>query len=307
MASWVGRRLSRPLSAILRAIRQVGQGERRPEGLPTGREDEIGELAEGVARLADRLGQLEGERVLNERLRLIRQVSAGLAHELRNPLTAARMTLQLFMERNPDRDSEPLRVALSELNRMERQVRRFLQIARPDPPRFAAVDVGLVLDGVAQGLAAQAAHQSVSLGVEYPAGLAPAWADAEQVGQVATNLALNALDAAGPGGSVRLVAGPDGPGRLAVVVEDDGPGIPEDEASRLFQPFFTTKPEGVGLGLALCDALVREHGGSIRHERAAGRTRFLVSLPTAPVPPPVTRDGDGPLAPSPLASAAVAG
>ena len=145
LASWIGRTLSKPLSAILGAIRGVGVGDLHPEGLPLGRDDEIGELADGVARMATRLRDLERERQQTERLHLIRQLSAGLAHELRNPLTAARMTLQLYAERNRDRDVEPLRVALAELGRMERQVRRFLQIARPDPPRFKPVAIGPIL------------------------------------------------------------------------------------------------------------------------------------------------------------------
>jgi signal transduction histidine kinase len=156
LASWIGRALSRPLSAILRTIRQIGQGDLRPEGLPRDRHDEIGELAGGVAKMARWLQRLHDEQVQTERLRLIRQVSAGLAHELRNPLTAARMTLQFYAERNWDRDTEPLRVALTELARMERQVRRFLQIARPEPPRFEVADLGPVLDRTTASLAATA-------------------------------------------------------------------------------------------------------------------------------------------------------
>jgi signal transduction histidine kinase len=274
------------LSAVLDAIRQVGRGERRPAGLPSHRHDEIGELAEGVAQMADRLRELEQERTQTERLRLIRQLSAGLAHELRNPLTAARMTLQLFMQRNQDRDDEPLRIALGELGRMERQVRRFLQIARPDPPRFEDAEIGPVLERSIAGLSATAEHQgvSLSLGEPGPLPLPPVRIDPEQVGQVVANLALNAIDAAGPGGRVRLAARRVGPDRVAIDVEDDGPGVPPGDEARLFQPFHTTKPEGVGLGLALCEALVREQGGTIAYAREQGWTRFRVMLPAGIVP-----------------------
>src|SRR5581483_1820882 len=227
--------------AIHDAIRRVGSGEREPAGLPTGRNDEIGELAEGVAALAARLGELERERAQTERLRLIRQLSAGLAHELRNPLTAARMTLQLYQERNRDRDAEPLRIALAELARMERQVRRFLQIARPEPPRFEAVTPGAVLERAEESLSATAGHQGVRMErVELGGPLPALRADPEQVGQVVANLVLNAIEAAGPGGSVRLWAEAEGAGRVALVVEDDGPGPAPGDAERLFQPFFTT-------------------------------------------------------------------
>src|SRR5262249_32649241 len=114
LASWLAQTLSRPLSAILRATRRIGAGDLQPRDLPLARHDEIGELAQGVAQMARWLNRLQEQQAHTERLRLIRQVSAGLAHELRNPLTAARMTLQLYVDRNSDRDTEPLRMALGE-------------------------------------------------------------------------------------------------------------------------------------------------------------------------------------------------
>ncbi len=279
LASAVGRTLSRPLSAIHHAIRQIGQGNLRPTGLPRDRLDEIGELAEGVAQMAQWLQRLQDEQVQTERLRLIRQVSAGLAHELRNPLTAARMTLQIFMERNRDRDTEPLEIAMAELGRVERQVRRFLQIARPEPPRFVRTEIGPIVERAAATLAANAEHQRVGWSVEPADSLPLVRVDPEQMGQVITNLALNAIDAAGPGGRARIRAGLTPSGAIAIDVEDNGPGVSAGDEARLFQPFFSTKPEGVGLGLALCDAIVREHGGAIEYRRNAGWTRFRITLP----------------------------
>ncbi len=285
LASWIGRTLSRPLSAILTATRRIGRGDLQPEGLPRHRLDEIGELAEGVAQMAGWLRRLLEERVQTERLMLVRQLSAGLAHELRNPLTAARMTLQIFVERNRDRDTEGLRIALAELARMERHVRRFLQVARPEPPWFETAGVGPILDRCALGLSASADHRGIALEVSAAEDLPPVRVDPEQIGQVITNLLGNALDAAGPGGRVRLEALRPPGGGVDIDVEDDGPGVPREDEPRLFQPFFTTKPEGVGLGLPLCDALVREHGGSIEYARRDGWTRFRVSLPgAAPTP-----------------------
>jgi signal transduction histidine kinase len=282
LATWIGRTLSRPLSAILQAIREIGRGDLNPSGLPA-RNDEIGELAEGVRQMADWLRRLRDEQVQTERLRLIRQVSAGLAHELRNPLTAARMTLQIYIERNGDRDTEPLRIALAELGRMERQVRRFLQMARPEPPTFEVVAVGPILARTTAGLAGLAEHQGVALAVEPAEDLPPVRVDPGQIAQALANLVANALDAAGPGGHVRLRAETIAGEWVAITIEDDGPGIAESVEGRLFEPFVTTKPEGVGLGLALCAALVREHGGTIEHDRVGGRTRFRILLPAVRV------------------------
>ncbi|WZO96666.1 HAMP domain-containing sensor histidine kinase [Isosphaeraceae bacterium EP7] len=287
IAAWLASRiaagLSRPLSAVLDAIRQVGRGDLEPTGLPIGRSDEIGELAEGVAQMAGWLRKLQDEQARTHRLQLIQQVSAGLAHELRNPLTAARMTLQIDLERNPRRDDQPVRIALDELARMERQVKRFLQIARPEPQSIEPVDPGALLERCAASLAATASHQGILLDVELADDLALIQGDADQLAQVVTNLAGNALDATGPGGRVTLAASMDA-GQVCIDVLDSGPGVPEGSAGRIFEPFFTTKPEGVGLGLALCAALVREHGGTIGYSRVGGRTRFRVGLPaTAPM------------------------
>jgi signal transduction histidine kinase len=281
LATAIAQSLSTPLSAILREVRRIGRGELEPAptALPTGRGDEIGELAEGVAQMARWLQKLQDERVQTERLRLVRQLSAGMAHELRNPLTAARMTLQLFIERNDDRDTEPLRIALHELGQMERQVRRFLQIARPEPPRFQPVDVRPLLDRTVAGLAATAEHRGITLGVEGAGSLPAVLSDPDQLGQILSNLLHNALDAAGPGGRVTLRAAAEPAGSVAIDVEDDGPGVPRGDLDRLFQPFFTTKPEGVGLGLALCSALAHEHRGTLDYARGAGRTRFRLTLP----------------------------
>lgn len=293
LASWLGRTLTEPLGQILAAIRQIGQGpgQAPTPPLPTGRGDEIGALADDVARLADRLRELEREREQTARLRLLHQVSAGLAHEVRNPLTAARMTIQLYAERNQDRDTEPLQIALSELSRVERPIARFLQLARPDPPRCRSTPVAELLERALAGQAASAKHQGTRL-ERAPASEAdvPAtttvWADPEQIGQVLANLVRNGLEAAGPGGWVRLGARREGAAWIALEVTDSGPGPDPAAADRLFEPFVTTKPEGVGLGLAVSAALVREHGGSITWDRHAGGTRFRVVLPVADGAPP---------------------
>ncbi len=280
LATWVARTLSNPLTAILGAIRKVGQGDLTAGDLPRGSEDEIGELADGVKAMVERLRALERDREQTERLQLIRQVSAGLAHELRNPLTAARMTIQIAIERRASGDVETLRRALAELDRMQRPLARFLQIARPEPPRFSINQVGPVSSQAVKSLEALAEHREVRLSVTEDDDLPPILIDPEQMAQVVTNLVLNAIDAAGPRGWVHVRTGRERSGDVVIDVEDSGSGVAPEDLPRLFQPFFTRKPEGVGLGLALCEALVREHGGSIGYERVENRTRFRVRLKT---------------------------
>jgi signal transduction histidine kinase len=278
MATWIGQSLSKPMSAVLATVRRIGQGDLDPKGLPIERSDEIGELSQGVAQMVERLRTLEAEQVQTERLRLIRQISAGFAHEQRNALTAARMTLQLFMERNVDRNVQPLRVALSELERMERQIKKFLEVARPSTPLLQAISVEPLVMACIAGLEASAHHRKIHLLATFDKPLPKVMVDPDGISQVFINLLLNALDAAGPGGKV-IVAGRQVDDIVRLEISDSGPGVPESDAAHLFEAFYTTKPEGVGLGLAQSAAIVHDHGGTIHYLREGDFTCFVVSLP----------------------------
>lgn len=284
LAVAVGRTISRPLAAIVEATRRISHGDLEPRGLPVAARDEVGELARAIERMAAWLQRLQDEQIRTERLRLIRQVSAGLAHELRNPLTGARLALQLDLQRRGERDAEPIRVALDELSRMERQVRRFLQMARPEPPRREPTPIAGLLGRLERNLEAVAAHRGLAFEVDAAIDRPDLDVDPEQILQVLTNLAWNAFDAVGAAGRVRVRASSEGPEWAIIDVEDDGPGVAEADVGRLFEPFFTTRPEGVGLGLALARALVLEHGGRIAYDRRDGWTRFRVVLPAAAGP-----------------------
>jgi signal transduction histidine kinase len=277
----VGRALAAPLVQIARALQRIGRGE-SIGALPRERPDEIGELADAVSRLGGRLETLERERTEAERLHLVRQLAAGLAHEIRNPLTAARMTLQLLERRHVQEQplGEPLRMALGELGRMERQVKRFLQIARPDPPRFAPVCAQALIAEAVNRVAAAYELRGRRLEVREGPESPTLRADPDQIGQVLVNLLQNALDASPASIAVRIGAGTIA-GRGVIRVDDEGPGVPESVVGQLFQPFVTTKPEGVGLGLALCASLVREHDGRLTYAREGGVSVFRVDLPLA--------------------------
>jgi PAS domain S-box-containing protein len=224
---------------------------------------------------------------LSEKLAAVGTLAAGLAHEIRNPLNAASLQLQL-LERRIKRVSEdpklfePVAVVMEEIGRLAHLVEDFLAFARPSELRAKPVDVAVVVrELVALELPATRAA-GVVLAVEAPTEPIPIAADREKLQQVLLNLLRNAVEAVGPGGHVTLRArAVDDGARIQVV--DDGPGIAEADLPRVFEPFFSTKADGTGLGMAICHSVVDLHGGTISiHPAPARGTVVEVTLPRDP-------------------------
>jgi len=225
---------------------------------------------------------LERRTRLAEKLAAVGTVAAGLAHEIRNPLNAAGLQLQLLERRiaklgDDGRLGDPLELVREEIGRLSRLVSDFLLFARPAAlqPRDIAID-----EVVAQVVAFErpvAREREIDLGLRVSDGPVVVEADGERIKQITHNLVRNALDAAGPGGHVVVTVERDGAGaRLAV--RDDGAGIPPEHLQRIFEPFFTTKESGTGLGMAIVHSLVELHGGTIEVRCEAG-TEVSLSLP----------------------------
>lgn len=249
---------------------------------PTAAGDEIDRLTAGVDRLAGALAGLRRRLVAGERQRLLGQLAAGFAHELRNCLTGCRLAIDLHRRRCPAGD-ESLAVAVRQLDIVEEEVRGLLALGRPADAAEVTVTVSALVDEVHDLVAARCTHAGVSLARAPAAGLAIR-GRREPLRAALVNLALNAIDAAGPGGSVRLVATADGTG-VSLAVEDDGPGPPAELAATLHEPFVTGKAEGIGLGLAVAGAVAEAHGGRLAWDRAQGRTRFALELPAERIVP----------------------
>jgi two-component system sensor histidine kinase HydH len=223
-----------------------------------------------------------------ERLAAVGTMTAGLSHEIRNPLNAAGLQLAV-LERRVKKLSpgdqppllEPLRLVRDEIGRLEHLLEDFLQFARPRELNIARVDVASAVESVVGFLAGDAEQRQITLEHAVAPGLAQAAADPERLRQVLMNLAINALDATPAGGRVRLEARSEGR-EVLFVVDDSGPGIAPAARDRLFEPFFTTKPSGSGLGLAIVHAIVSQHGGSIDVDVSPlGGARFAARLPQA--------------------------
>jgi two-component system, NtrC family, sensor histidine kinase HydH len=246
-------------------------------------------LAEEMSRTNRRLAEVQEEARRSERLAALGQMSAGLAHEIRNPLGvikgSAEMLHQKLGESNP-LASELAGYISSETNRLSALVARFLDFARPQALELTPGDVREVVETALTAVAAQRPNAKVIVEREYAAELPPVRMDDRLCEQVFQNLALNAYEAMEPdGGRLRVEifsAMRGGVSGVEVTLMDSGPGIPAEICEQVFNPFFTTKKAGTGLGLAIVSKIVDELHGSLQLESKPGQgATFRVFFPAA--------------------------
>lgn len=290
----VAQRLSRRVKLVERQTARIAAGEFAP--LPAGAwNDELRDLIVSVNGMAAQLAKLHSQVQAAERLRLLDQVGAGLAHQLRNGLAGARLAVQLYQREHPAAaQAEALDVALRQLRLLEERLRGFLELGMTAKAPPEPCDLGQLLDGVTALFGPRCRHVRTDLRWGRPAGSVLVRGDKNGLGQLFINLIDNAIDAAGQGGSVAVemmqverATMPPGPAPrsmpwLVVTVTDSGSGPPAELAEQLFEPFVTAKPDGLGLGLSIARRIVQEHGGRLDWRRADGHTCFVVELPGFP-------------------------
>ena len=280
-------RITRPLAALSEAARRIADGELEVPLPRAGRRDEIGRLV-GAFDTMTRARQATLERAIRaERIAAWKDIARRIAHEIKNPLFPIQTsieTLQKARIRNhPDFDEifeESTATILEEVERMKRIVTEFARFARLPAPSPHEVDaaalvaqVGRLHAGVDERVAVEVVRTDAPL---------PLRADGELLSQVLVNFVQNAVDAvaARGGGRVVVAAALDGPDVVVLSVDDDGPGIPEADRLRVFEPYFTRKEHGTGLGLAIASRIVTDHGGAVRVEPSPlGGARFIARLP----------------------------
>ena len=221
-----------------------------------------------------------------EKLAAVGTMTAGLSHEIRNPLNAAGLQL-VVLERGIRRLAPeaqpgllaPLMLVRDEIKRLGHLLDDFLQFARPRDVVARPVELGQVIDAVFNLFAGDAEKRQITLERDVDPALPPIGGDEERMRQVFTNLTLNALEATPAGGKIRAIA-QSVRDEVVVSIENSGTGISPEVRGRIFEPFFTTKPAGSGLGLPIVHAIVTQHGGSISVESPPGKgARFVVRLP----------------------------
>jgi PAS domain S-box-containing protein len=230
--------------------------------------------------------ELEHRTHLAQRLAAVGTLSAGLAHEIRNPLNSAQLQLRLLDRRIARLGNEdlrgPIRLVQEEIERLSHLVQEFLEFARPAVLNVEDTDLTLVARRVVEleGPGASAHNIDITLDAPEPVIVA---VDPAKIQQVLLNLVRNAVEAVEPmngGGAVVVRVLRDGAGGR-LVVRDSGPGLSEEILTRLFEPFFSTKPQGTGLGMAICHSLVTQHGGEI-NVRSQDGAELEVVLPRQP-------------------------
>src|SRR4051794_33164027 len=227
-----------------------------------------------------------------ERLAAVGQLAAGVAHEIRNPLTAIRSTMQYLLRGlDPGEPKHQLvEDLLSEVDRINGTVGGLLSLSRTGEIRRVEIDLQEPLGKAVQLVQARAAEEDVSIESDFGGRELRVLGDAGSLQQVFLNLLLNAVQSMPGGGRISVAAAPwparrgsdtfDDPRWAEVRIADTGPGIPPEQLRRVFDPFYTTKRDGTGLGLAICHGIVEQHEGEIRMDSEAGSgTTVSVRLP----------------------------
>ncbi len=307
----VRRYVSNPLSELSRRVTHFSDqddGDRGPAG------DEVELLTEEFRRLDQQLTkagadllerhrrELELERRLQhaDRLATIGTLASGLAHEIGTPMGVIRARAELLLHSRPaaPKFNDGLGIIINQIDRISRIVRMLLNYTRGREPIRTACDLRRTVEHALSLVETEAAHRNVRLIAALGDQPLTAECDADQLQQVFINLAVNALDAmAAEGGTLRILAEVDDLGRgqfARLTFADTGPGVPPQARARVFDPFFTTKDpgKGTGMGLAVSQSIMRDHGGQISFVSGPEGARFFVTIPlAAPQPPAQPHNG----------------
>lgn len=270
-------RLVRRIQRLQTRTRAIAGGDFGPLPLPAG-DDELRDLAHAVNEMAAKLATFQDTVEKTERLRFAGQLATGLAHQLRNGVTGARLALDIAQ--SDAADAEALGVARRQLTLMEVNLRRFIDLNRNDVAKTEPCDVAKAVRDVIALLGPQARHANVALTSDLPDRPVTLTGNAESLNDIVTNLVGNAIEAVGQNGAVTVrLSAVNGCDELTV--SNTGPGPPPEIAMKLFEPFVTGKSEGIGLGLAVVKQAVEALGGTIAWTRENQRTVFRVTLPNA--------------------------
>jgi two-component system NtrC family sensor kinase len=292
LAMFISRQMLAPLSRIIGATRRIADGDLTPITPRRRYFDEFSELAVAVNHMLHELVRRQQLLVQTHKLKAIGTLTAGVAHELNNPINNIMLTAAALEEEHdaltgPQR-LEMVRDLVSESERARDIVRNLLDFARESEVELTPLDVEQLIGDTLQLASNQVKLAEVRVRGEVEENVPAVYGDRHQLTQVFLNLVLNALDAMAKGGTLTITV-EQSPDRnfVHVAFGDTGVGIPKQNLGSIFDPFFSSKQrgQGTGLGLSVSQGIVQQHGGQIEVESEVGRgTTFTVSLPIAKVP-----------------------
>ncbi|MBV9959825.1 MAG: HAMP domain-containing protein [Acidobacteria bacterium] len=286
-------RFTRPISDLSSAARRVAAGDLDFRVPGSDRRDEMGQLASRFNEMIAGLGrtrELEGQLYQAQQSAVVGRLASAIAHEIRNPLNYINLTLDHLRNAFAPEDAgkretfERLAVQLKvEVARINSRITDFLNYTRPAKLELRPLDLRATAEDAMRLVEVQATENGIATSIEQQGEVPHVLGDAESLRSVLTNLYINALQAIdGRGGSLSVkLSGADGGRRARIEVADTGAGIPPENISHLFEPYFSTKETGTGLGLAIVKKAVDDHGGTIEVQSEVGRgTTFTITLPT---------------------------
>ncbi|RMF79843.1 MAG: HAMP domain-containing protein, partial [Nitrospirae bacterium] len=284
-------RVNRPLDEMVRTLKRVSEAGDLDARVDLERKDEFGALAEGFNRMMERLKQQQQELEAHHQREMeqsghlvaVGEMVGVISHELRNPLAGIRSAIQVLVSQAEEGGNrEILKQLDAATQRLDSMLGSTLDLLRPNRMVVEFTDLNEALEQ-ALFFIRRDRRRGVELKMELAPDLPLIHVDREQIQQVFLNLALNALQAMGKEGTLTITtAQAETPEGRALVVRfaDTGPGIPPDRIERIFEPLYTTRPDGTGLGLSTSKRIVERHGGTLTVESEVGKGAvFTVTLP----------------------------
>ncbi len=303
-ATFLARRITRPIHALTRGVAAVGQGD-LSQRIEVTSQDELGQLSvafnEMTAQLA-RVRELEERLRRADRLAALGTMAAGIAHDIRNPLTSILIFSQLMSLHHDDPDVRAKfdRVVPRELERVQAVIEDMMELARPTSLNLEPTNPNEVLMQVLELFEGQVTAQGIKIAREFGSDVPFCMADRKRLHRCFSNLISNSVQAMANGGDLTVhtsvvpvatasdaQAGSHGAGApngwaVRVIITDTGQGIPPDRLPRIFDPFYTTKEKGLGLGMAITHRIIEDHNGSIDVQSQVGLgTTFTIRLPVS--------------------------
>jgi signal transduction histidine kinase len=266
---YMARKVLKPILILSKGVRRVGEGEVGVE-IPVVGEGEIKELALSFNKMSRKLKELiddikaaQGNLVRTEKLYAIGEFSAGVAHEIRNPLSSIKMLIQALESKKQAISSKNFAIIQGEIDRIDRIIKGFLAFTRPEKTEKKDVNINDILKEVITLTRPKMEQSSIHLKENLSSDLPTIKGNNDSLKQVFINLVLNAIQAMDEEGGTLSIETATYNGNLSTIIKDTGVGIPEKNLKTIFDPFFTTKDDGTGMGLALTYNIVNSHSGKI--------------------------------------------
>ncbi|MGZ5523966.1 MAG: sensor histidine kinase [Methylomonas sp.] len=281
IAHWLARRIASPILDLTTWVRNF---QTLPVSFKSNMADinEVQELSQAFAQLSEDLEKSRQQVIHAAKLAVVGEMAAIMAHEVRTPLSILQTSAQILQadEALTEDGRDMSRIIVEESARLNRLISTLLDCARPRPPHMQALPVEPVIERAIELLDKQAKNKSIMIEIVKPEPLTVIEADEELLVQVFLNLMLNAIQMLPAKGRIRVQVNANDTNRVQIKVEDNGPGIAPESRHRLFDPFFTTRDSGIGLGLTVTQQIIVAHDGTIEGGRSElGGACFTIFLP----------------------------